>query len=116
MYTNRLFTFLDQRLTKIILPISLRNRDKNSQPRKQPIDTLLWTENTQPTSYGQWLAWQIALDYAINLAEGVKPIGLVECIAKFEGRVVIESPKNALEKAKRDDRGLVMWTYRSKLD
>lgn len=98
------------------MPISLRNGDRNSQPGEQPTDTLLWTVNTRPALYGQWLAWQIALDHAIDPAEGVEPVELVECVAKFEGQVVIECPIDALEKAMRDDRGLVMWTDGSKLD
>lgn len=98
------------------MPISLRNGDRNSQPGEQPTDTLLWTVNTRPAPYGQWLAWKIALDHAIDPAEGVEPVELVECVAKFEGQVVIECPINALEKAKRDERGLVMWTDGSKLD
>lgn len=40
---------------------------------------------------------------------------LAEFIAKFEVQVVIEPTKDA-EKAKRDCRGLVLWTDGSKLD
>ena len=101
MYAYRLLTLPDQHAAKTILPISLRNRDRNSQPREQPTDTLLWTKITRPAPYGQWLAWQIALDHAIDPAEGVEPVKLVDCIAKFEEQLVIESPKDALEKAKK---------------
>lgn len=73
-------------------------------------------KNTQPALYGQWLAWQITLDHAIGPVEGVEPVELVEYVAKFERQVVIEASKDALEKAKRDCKGLVMWTDGSKLD
>ena len=41
---------------------------------------------------------------------------LAECIAKFEVQVVIEPIKDALEKARRDCRGLALSTDGSKLD
>lgn len=76
----------------------------------------MWTENTWPTLYSQWLACQVAFDHAIDLAVEVKPVELAEFIAKFEVQVVIEPTKDALEKAKRDCSKLVLWTDRSKLD
>ena len=109
MYAYRLFILLDQHFAKTILLFSLRNGDRGSQPGEQPTNTLLWTKNARPALYGQWLAWQITLDHAISPAEGVELGELVEYIAKFERQVVIEAPKDALEKAKRDCKGLVMW-------
>ena len=116
MYAYRLLTLPDQHPTKMILPISLRNGDRDSQLGEQPANTLLWTENARPILYGQRLAWQIALDHAIDAAEGVEPVELPETVVEFEGQVVIESPKKALEKAKGDCRGLALWTDGSKLD
>lgn len=106
MYAYRLFTLLDQHFAKKIPPNSLRNGDRDAQPGEQPTNTLLWTKNTQPALYGQWLAWQITLDHAIDPVEGVEPVELVEYVAKFERQVVVEASKDALEKAKRDCKGL----------
>lgn len=100
----------------MVLPISLKKGDRDSQPGEQPINTLLWTENTRPVLYGQRLAWQIAFDHAIDPAEGVEPVNLPKTDAGFEGKVVIESPKRALEKAKEEGEGLILWTDGSKLD
>ena len=108
MYAYRLLTLPDQYPTKTILPISLRNGDRDSQPGAQPANTFLWTENTRTVLYGQRLAWQIALDHAIDPAEGVEPVELPESVIEFEGQVIIESPKKALEKAIGDCQGLVM--------
>lgn len=56
--------------------------------------------------------WQTAFDHAIDPAEGVKPVKRAEFITKSEVQVVIKFTKDALEKAKKDCRGLVIWTNR----
>lgn len=51
--------------------MSLRKGDRGFQPEGLPENTLLWTQNSRPTLYGQWLAWQITDDQSIDPAEGV---------------------------------------------
>ena len=83
-YAYRLLTLPDEHPTKLILPISLRNGDRNSQPGEQPANTLLWTENTRPTLYGQRLAWQVAIDHAIDPAEGLEPLELANSFVELK--------------------------------
>lgn len=116
MYAYWPLTFPDQHPTKTILPISLRKRDRNSQPGEQPVNTLLQTENTRPVLYGQQLIWQIAFNHAIDPAARVEPVEPPETAIEFEGQVVMESPKKTFEKAKGDCQGLLIQTDRSKLD
>ena len=105
----------DQHPTKEILPISLRKGDAGSQPGELPENTLMWTENARPTLYGQWLAWQISFEHAIDPADGVEPVEIME-VDRFSGKIVIQPKKNALEEARKYRAGLVMWTDGSKLD
>ena len=43
-------------------------------PEELPENTLMWTQDSRPRLYGQWLAWQITVDYSIGPAEGVEPV------------------------------------------
>lgn len=45
--------------------MSLREGDRGFQPGEVP-------ENTRLTLHGQWLAWQITTDHAVDPAEGVE--------------------------------------------
>lgn len=55
-YTYRLLSLPESHPTKEILRVSLREGDRGFRPEEVPENTLLWTENTRPTSYVQWLA------------------------------------------------------------
>ena len=54
LYAYRLLSLPDQHPAKEILSVSLRVGDTSFQPGELPDDTLMWTENTKPTLYGQW--------------------------------------------------------------
>ncbi len=114
-YALRLLSLSDQHPTKEILPISLRKGDAGSQPGELPENTLMWTENARPTLYGQRLAWQISFEHAIEPADGVEPVEIME-VDRLSGKIVIQPKKNAFEDARKYRTGLVMWTDGSKLD
>ncbi len=114
-YAYRLLSLPDQHLTKNILPVSLRNGDGDFQPGELSVYDLMWTGNTRPTLYGQWLAWQITIEYSINPADGVEPVATMEP-DEFKGRIIIQAKKHAIEEAKKYWPGLVKWTDGSKLD
>ncbi len=114
-YAYRLLSLPDQHLTKNILPVSLRNGDGDFQPGELPVNDLMWTENTRPTLYGQWLAWQITIEHSIDAADGVGPVVTMEP-DKFKGRIIIQAKKHAIGEAEKYWPGLVMWTDGSRLD
>ena len=63
LYAYRLLSLPDQHPAKEILPMSLRIGDGGFQPGELPDSTLMWTQGTRPTLYGQWLAWQITIEH-----------------------------------------------------
>ena len=73
------------------------------------------TQNLQSTLYGQWLAWQITLDDAIDPANGVKPIQKT-ISNKFNADILVRYKKKVVEEAKKTQAGLVLWTDGLKLD
>ena len=75
----------------------------------------MWTENTRPTLYGYWLAWQISIGHSIDLVDGVEPVENMK-VDRFTGEIVIQPKKEAIKEAKKYRAGLVMWTDGSKLD
>lgn len=74
VYAHRLLSLPELHPTKVILPISLRKEDGGFQPGLLPENTLLWMQSLRPKLYGQWLAWQIAINHSIDSAEGVEPV------------------------------------------
>ena len=116
MYTCQLLRLPDRHPAKEILPISLRKVDQDFQPGELPENTLLWTQNSRPTLYGQWLAWQITVDHSIDPADGVEPVKKMRSGKSFKADVIVRCKKRALEEARRNQPGLVLWTDRSKLD
>ncbi len=114
-YTCRLLVLSELHSAKEILPISLRKGDQDFQPGELPENTLLWTQNSRPALYGQWLAWQITLDHSIDPADGVEPVQKM-ISEELKADIIFESKKKALEEAKKIQAGLVLWTDGSKLD
>lgn len=80
-YAYRLLSLPDQYPVKNILPISLRKVDAKYQP-------VMWTENTRPTLYRYWLAWQISIEHAIDPVDRVEPVKNME-VDRFIGKIVI---------------------------
>ena len=76
----------------------------------------MWTQDTRPTTYGHWLAWQITVEHSIDPADGVEPVEKITSDFQFQGEVIIKCKKQALEEAISYQTGLVMWTDGSKLD
>lgn len=74
LYAYRLLSLPDEHPAKQILLISLRIGDGSSQPGELPDNTLMWMQDTRPTIYGQWLAWQITFEHSIDPADGVEPV------------------------------------------
>ena len=116
IYTCRLLRLPEIHPAKNILPISLRNGDQGFQLGELPENTLLWTENSRPTLYGQWLAWQLTIDHSIDPAEGVEPVENMMSDKLFKADVIIQCKKKALEEARKNQPGLVLWTDGSKLN
>lgn len=92
------------------MPVSLRKGDRDLQPEELPENTLLWTQNSRPTLYGQWLAWQLTIDHSIDPAEGVEPVEKIVFDELFKADISIKCKKEALEEARKDKPGLVVWT------
>lgn len=116
VYAHRLLGLPDLHPAKEILPISLRKGDGGFQPGELPENTLMWTRNSRATLYGQWLTWQITIDYSIDPAEGVEPVEKIASNSLFKADVIIKCKKEALEEARKDRTGLVLWTDESKFD
>lgn len=114
-YTYQLLTLPDYHPTKQVLPISLKKNDKNSQPRKQPIDILIQVENAKPRLFGHQLAHQIASNYFIDQANWVELIENLRPISDFSGNIIIEEKNKAIEEAKKYWIGNIIQTNRSKL-
>ena len=76
----------------------------------------MWTQDTRPTIYGHWLAWQITVQHSIDPADGAEPVEKINPEFQFQGKIVVKCRKQALEEAARYRTGLVMWTDASKLD
>ena len=60
----------------------------------------MWTKNARPTLYRQWLAWQISFEHAINPADRVEPVEIIE-VNRFSEKIVIKPKKNALQKVRK---------------
>lgn len=114
-YAYRLLTLPNCHPTKQVLPISLREGDKNSQPGEQPKDTLMWAESRKPKLFGHLLAQQVASNHAIDPADGVEPVPRPRYDSNFSKIVIIEAKKKALEEAKKYRAGFVIWVDGSKL-
>ncbi len=110
VYTHRLLCLQDSHPTKEILPISLREGDRGFQPGELPENTLMWTQNARPTSYGQWLAWKFTIDHCIDPAEGVEPDRRPDSYSLVKLDVIIKGKKEAMKEARKDKPGLVLWT------
>lgn len=39
-----------------------------------PDNNFVWAQNTRPTLYRQWLAWEITIEHAIDPADVVEPV------------------------------------------
>lgn len=76
-------------------------------PEELPENTLMWTQDSRPKLYGQWLAWQITVDYSIGPAEGVEPVEKIASHSLFKADVITKCKKEALEEARKDRTGLV---------
>ena len=99
LYAHRLLSLPDRHPAKDILPASLREGDEGLQPGEPPKDSLMWTQNARPTSYGQWLAWQVTFDHSVDPASGVEPVEVIKTGTCFEGKIIIENKKQALDEA-----------------
>lgn len=76
----------------------------------------MWTENIRSTLYGQRLAWQITTGHSINPAKEVEPVTKLDSYNVLQPEVIIKSKKEAIEKARKDNQGLVLWTNISKMN
>ena len=116
VYAHRLLSFPDLHPAKEILPINLREGDKGFRPEELPENTLMWTQNVRTRLYGQWLAWQITIDHSIDPAEGVEPVTKLTFHSSLKPDIIVKGKREAIEEAKKDKAGLVLWTDGSKLD
>lgn len=107
MYAHWLLRLPESHPAKEILPISLRKGDGNFQPDELPENYLLWTQNAQPKLYGQWQAWQIAINQAIDPAEGVEPVDTMKSNG-VKANVIIKSKKRHLNQLEVTDQA---WFY-----
>lgn len=73
--------------------------------QERPENTLVWMQNSRPTLYGQWLAWQITVDHSVDPAEGAEPVEKIASNSFFNTKVIIKNRKEALKK---DRTGLVL--------
>lgn len=62
---------------------------------------IIWAENTKLKMFGQLLAQQVAGNYSIDPADGVKPLPNPGLDIKFSSNIIIEAKKKVLEEAKK---------------
>lgn len=62
------------------------------------------------------MAWQITIEHSIDLAKGVELVTKLAFSNPLESKVIIKRKKEAIEEAKKDNPGLLLWTDSSKLD
>ena len=113
LYSYRLLSLSDEFPAKKILSISLRTGDGTFQPEDLPENNFMWTQNTKPILYGQWLAWQITLDHSIDPADGVEPVKKLG--TSFPGKIIVDCKMQAVREARKNHAGLTLWTDGSKL-
>ena len=113
-YAYRLLSLPDEHPAQEILPVSLRIGDENFQPGELSYETLMWTENTRPKLYGQWLAWQLITEHSIDPANRVEPVPITSPDFCFKGKVIIENREQVLHEATKNRTSLVFWTDRFK--
>ena len=61
----------------------------------------MWTQDARPTLHGQWLAWQITFDYAIDPAERVELVRKLTLNSLFKPNVIIRGKKEAMKEAEK---------------
>ena len=61
----------------------------------------MWTQNARPTSYGQWLAWQMTVDHSIDPADGVEPVEIIKPGTNFPEEIIIDGKTQALREARK---------------
>lgn len=115
-YVYRLVRLLDEHSTKEILLTRLRVGYEGVQLEKLPNDTLMWTKNTRPTMYRQWLAWQLTTDHSINSSNGAEPVSVRNPNFYFKGKIIVEYKEQVLQEVKKNQTSLVLWTDGSKLE
>lgn len=68
----------------------------------------MWVENVDLKSFGHLLAQQVASNHSIDPADGVESVPNLEPAAGFNGNIIIEEKKKALEEAKKHCTGAVL--------
>lgn len=114
-YAYWLLTLPDLHFTKLILPISLKKGDKNSQPREQPKDMLMWAKVTMLKMLGLILAQQVASHYSIDLADDIELVSYPGLNINFSANIIIDAKKKILKEAKKYYAKKDFWIERSKL-
>lgn len=75
MYIYRILTLLDNHLLYRKHLISFQKRDASTvSADDQPEDILIWVGNKRPTTLSPWLARQLSITEAVDLAYGVESI------------------------------------------
>ena len=59
----------------------------------------MWTENTRPTLYGQWLAWQLITNHFIDPVHGIEPVLFISYDDLIN--LIIRNKKQALKEARK---------------
>ena len=88
LYAYQLLSLPDEYPTKKILPVSLRIGDGALD--ELPENNLMWTQNARPSSYGQWLAWQLTVDHSKDPADGAEPVEKINPELWFQGEITIK--------------------------
>ena len=114
-YGGRLLSLPDGHPIKEILSITLRKGDEAAQPGEQSIDDNEWAEGRGQNTLGHYLARQLAVQGAIDPAEGIEPIVKIRS-ETFPGEVIISPTEQALEEAREPRSGLVLWSDGSRLE
>lgn len=57
----------------------------------------MWTRDERPTSFVQWLAWQITIDDCIDPVEGVEPVRGLDPCSLIKLNLTIKDKKKAIE-------------------
>lgn len=116
LYTYYLLSLPDLYIDKNILSGRLKIGDERFQHKELLDDIFMWIENAWSTLYGLLLAWQITIDYFVNLANKLESVEVIRTGTCFEKKIVIRNKELILLKAIKDQAGRVLQTDESKLD
>lgn len=116
LYIYQLLSLLDKHLAKQVLLISPKIKDGSFYPKKLSDNTVMWTQTSRQTLYGQWVTRQIIVEYSINSTYRVEPVEKINPKHQYKREVLVKLKKQMLKKATKNMVKLVFGTNKPKVD